>query len=109
MTTWTQSIFPDCIDDRTPVRLDHLSRRPIGTGAGYPGLDRHETVGADFPWPAVVRPQPIKPEPRPGGGAALHPSVSVGPDHRHHPAVLGVCRPDGARPLDPRAFRQARK
>ena len=57
--------------------------------------------------PAVVRPRPFEPQPRPGCGAALHPPVSMGPDHRHGPPMVGVCGADGAGSADPRPLGQA--
>src|SRR5215831_1291575 len=78
----------DCLDDWTADRLDHFSRGRFDAGARRARVDRHEALGADRAGPVVVRPQPLEPKPRAGGRAALHPSLFVGPDHRHDPVVL---------------------
>jgi hypothetical protein len=39
--------------------------------------------------------RPVEPQPPPGRGASLHSPISVGPDHRHGPLMLGLCGIDG--------------
>src|SRR5262249_7234231 len=96
---WTilyASIAGRGVDDRRARnRLDRLPRRCCRIGARSAGLDQRQALGADRPRSAVVPTQPLKPEPRTGGGPALRPPLSVGPDHRQYSVVLGLRGADG--------------